>query len=188
VVGTLWIAALLAIAVYVRLTFKIDFTPFVDVLDDIQKNVPANRIDEVVREAKNGTIHWRKMDRTSVGSPRTEARLLQLHDSIYYFALTFGQPPANIGEMSRLLTNPQMSPNEKALYQGFIRDCQIVNLATDSYILNCDGWVSPLPSELQQLVNAFDSDSVKFYSVQDHVILFVPRSVSGKPLVTNATD
>ena len=188
VVGALWLAMVLAIAVYVRLTFKIDVTPFAQLLNDIQRWVPTSRIDGLVREAKDGPIHWRKMDRTAVGSPKAEARLLQLHDSIYYFSLTFGQPPANIGEMSRLLTIPQMSPNETALYQGFIRDCQIENVGTDSYILNCDGWDSPPPSELQQLVKAFDSETMKFYSVQDHVILFVPPAVSGKALVTKAPD
>jgi hypothetical protein len=184
VIGILsWLAMVLAIAIYVRLTFKIDVTPFAQLLNDIDRWVPTSRIDGLVREAQDGTIHWRKMDRTSVGSPKTEARLLQLHDSIYYFSLTFRQPPADIGEMSRLLTIPQMSPNEKALYQGFIRDCQIVNLRTDSYILNCDGWVPP-PSEIQQLVKAFDSETEKFYSIQDHVIFFVPPPVSGKPTLT----
>jgi len=48
------VVALLAIAVYVKLTFNVDVTPFTQVLNDIQKYVPANRIDALVREARGG--------------------------------------------------------------------------------------------------------------------------------------
>ncbi|MGA7839951.1 MAG: hypothetical protein WCA34_03485, partial [Candidatus Acidiferrales bacterium] len=163
------VVLLLAFSLHVKLTFRVEVTPFAQALKQIQYAIPVGKIDELYRTVTAGEVQWRKVDRGSAGSPKKEARLMQLHDGMYYFSLTFGHPPASIGEMSRFLTTPQVSQDQNDLYTGLIRDCQILNLRSDSYILNCDGWVSPSPSEFQQLAKVFDSETEKFYSVQDHV-------------------
>jgi hypothetical protein len=185
VIGVLSVFVLiLAFAVYVKLTFQINLTPLTQALREVQRSLPAGKIDTLDQAARAGTLSWRKVDYRSVGLPREEAKLLELRHAIDYFTQSFGQPPVSVEDLSRFLTLPQVSSNQKRLYQELIRSCQVSSLQNESYILNCDGWVLPSPSEIQELVKTFQVDTERFYVLPaGHVILFVPPPVTGKPFL-----
>src|SRR4029077_242714 len=147
-------------------------------------NAIAQEVKPLTDKARAGAFPWRKVDHTSVGSPQSEASLLQLRNGIDFFANAFGHPPAEAQDLARMSTLPKMSSNQKHLYQSLANDCQILTLQRNSYILNCDHWNSPPRPQIDDLVRSFDPETEKFYSLQDHEVLYFPPAISGKRLAS----
>jgi hypothetical protein len=187
IVGTsLTFVALLALVLYVKLTFKINFKPLTEA-EKAQFTLIGKQIERLAQSARTGEIPWRRLDFSSVGSPEREAQLLQLRRAIDVYSLSHSQPAVRIEGMSSWLRAPQKYAYQKRVYEA-LRECQILNLQVDSYILNCDGWVAPASPQLPELVGTFDRETEKFYLIEGHTILFVPPPVSGKPFQPQATD
>src|SRR4029077_20211529 len=163
---------------YVLKTFNLRLPP----LSAAEKTI-ADEVGTLDQGMRDGTIAWRKADYTSVGFPDQEAKLLHLRSGIDFFTGSFGHAPSDIKDLARLSTVPGLSSNQKRLYGSLVRDCQILTMQTDSYILNCDGWSPPSSLQIEQWTRTVDRETEKFFVMQGHVILFVPPPVSGKPLV-----
>jgi len=174
------VLAYLAMWWYVSATFELRIFPL-SAEDRARINLVAEELSKLAQGVSNGTTPWRQVDRSSVGFPLQEANLVQLRNGIDFFAGSFGRQPSDASELPRLLTLPGMGWSQKHLYQTLAKECQILTLQPDSYILNCDGWNAPPWSHIGDLVRTFNREKEKFYAVQGHVILFVPSPVSGKP-------
>ncbi len=138
--------------------------------------------EEFHKEMSAGKMPWRKADYSSVGFPEKEAKLRELRTAIELSQIRFGRLPNNPAELLDMIKVSEIRSDEKREYAELARECQIVVLAPDSYILNCNGWKLPNKAELSRLVESFDPDTEKFYLVQRHVILYAPSFVHGQPL------
>jgi hypothetical protein len=151
--------------------FRIKFPPL------MSENSPAHEIAKSVgatsQGVMKGTVPWRKVDTSSIGFPEKEARLLTLKSDVDVFILTFGHRPSHIGEISHLSETPH---SDKRLR----KECEIVNLEADSYILDCDSFSSISETEMMGLLKSFDKETERFYEVRGHIVLYAPPFTLGK--------
>ncbi len=141
-------------------------------------------LDETLAGMKAGEIPWRKIDYSSVGFPGKEAELLELRREVDGFNLKFGRLPISPSELLELLKAvPSARRYREKDFRRFARDCQMVLLGADSYILNCDGWQPGDRTDLERLVATFQPHTERFYLVGKNLVLFVPPFVKGRPLV-----
>src|ERR1700738_1105377 len=162
--------AYLGTSLYIQKTFRLRIS--IPVITEKASPI-ASEINKLAKGARDGAVPWRAVDHSSVGHPQQEAKLLELRSGIDFFSGTFGRLPTDINEMSRLPVRPANK------YEDLIKDCQILTLGPESYIVNCDRWSSPPPSQMGALVRTFGAETERFYVRQDHVILYVPHPVSG---------
>ena len=161
-------------------TFKLKFSP-ATASEQAPIGQISRNLDELNKGIANGTVPWRKIDRSSVGFPEKEARLLILRSDVDFFSVKFGHHPFHIGELTQLTELPDFSADQGKAIQNLRKDCEIVNLETDSYILSCDAFSSLPLTEKNDLLKSFDRETEKFYNAGGRVILYVPPPISGKP-------
>ena len=143
----------------------------------------GQEVEEVGKGMKAGQVPWRKIDYASVGLPDKEAKLLRLREAVNAFQLKFNRlpdSPSELWELSRAVPGAEYRQKE---LRRLGRDCGLVSVTADSYILNCDQWSPPDRVALDRLVGTFQSDTERFYLVESHLILFVPSFVHERPLV-----
>jgi hypothetical protein len=135
----------------------------------------GKQVDWVRKIASNGAVPSRKVNHSSIGSPLTEAKLLEIRrDSIGYESV-YHRLPVNFAEIESV----GLPSNWKESLREFQPGCQILSLASDSQILNCDGWTRPSPADLTGLVHSFDPMTERFYKIDGHVLLYVPPLTKG---------
>jgi len=152
-------------------------------MDEISKH-----LDKLSQGIRNGTVPWRKIDRSSVGFPEKEARLLMLRSEVDFFTVKFGHHPSQIGDLTRVADLPDFPANQAKVIKSLRKNCEIVNLEPDSYILGCDAFSSLSPSVKDELLKSFDRENEKFYDAHGHVILYVPPPISGKPPTSGTSN
>jgi hypothetical protein len=171
---------------YVR-TFKLRFTPTTPAeqarMDELSKN-----LDNLSQGIRNGTVPWRKIDRSSVGFPEKEAKLLMLRSEVDFFTVKFGHHPSQIGDLTRLDDLPDFCANHAKVIKSLRNKCEIVNLEPDSYILGCDAFSSLSPTVKDELLKSFDRGNEKFYDAQGHVILYDPPPITGRPPTSGTSN
>jgi hypothetical protein len=165
------VCAYLGLSYYVQKTFKLRIS--VPAITE-KGRVIGDEAKKLGDEVRHGHVPRRPLDHKSVGFPRQEARLLQLQNSITLFSASYGHLPTDVGQLSSL----SVPPADKRSFDSLIKDCQILGLEPDSYILNCDGWTPPPASQITELVQTFDGEIERFYVREGHVLLFVPPSTS----------
>ncbi len=165
---------------YTVRTFKLKFSPSTASEKSRMAKIVKN-IDELSQGVSKGTVSWRKIDRSSIGFPETEARLLMLRSEVDFFIATFGHQPSDIAELGRLSELPDYRSERGRSLQNLRRDCEIVNLEPDSYILSCDTFSSLSAAEKKELLKSFDRETERFYQARSHIILYVPPPKLGKP-------
>jgi len=140
----------------------------------IEASGVARTIDTLSQSIKEGKLPSMKEDFTSVGSPREEAKLIELRRFLQVFEAGFGRPPQNASELSSLATRSALSPEQRILAKRYASDCEIFTFPEHSYLLNCDNWQPTDIKDLQALVERFDTTTEKFYAVQKHIFLYSP--------------
>ena len=165
---------------YVLKTFRLKFSrssaPEQSLMNDISKS-----LDDYTQAIHNGSVSWRNLDRSSIGFPDKEARLVKFRSEVDFFFVSFGHHPSQIGELARLTELPDFPADQRKLVQGLRSECEIINLGIDSYILSCDAFSSLSTTEKEDSVKSFDRGTEKFYNVRGRLILYVPPPTSGKP-------
>ena len=138
-------------------------------------------LDKLSQGIRNGSIPWRKIDRSSVGFPEKEARLLMLRSEVDFFTVKFGHQPSQIGDLTKLADLPDFPADQAKAIKSLRKNCEIVSMEPDSYILSCDGFSSLSPTVRDELLKSFDRENEKFYDAQGLVILYGPPPITGKP-------
>ena len=150
------------------------------VLEKTAEAITEN-LKEATKQVPPGSAPWRKVDHNSIGFPSSEAELLELEGFVGVFEVSQRSLPAHSADLLALERVAPRPPRVQARLNKLVKDCQLISLAEDSYILNCDGWTPPSGEALKPLVNAFDSETERFYNLQGHVILYVPPFVKARP-------
>src|SRR5208282_2591090 len=94
-----------ALGAYTLRTFKLKFSP-TSASEQARMGEISKKLDELSQGVRNGTIPWRKIDRSSVGFPEKEARLLMLWSEVDFFTVKFGHQPSQIGDLTELAELP----------------------------------------------------------------------------------
>lgn len=175
------------LAAYSLRTFKLKFSP-TSTSEQARMGEISKTLDKLSQGIRNGTVPWRKIDRSSVGFPEKEARLLKLRFDIDIFFIKFGHHPPQIGDLTWLADLPDFPANQAKVIESLRKDFEIVNLEPDSYILDCDAFSSLSPTVKDELLKSFDRENEKFYDAHGHVILYVPPPISGKPLTSGTSN
>jgi len=130
--------------------------------------------EEMRDKAKRGELPWRYTDFRTVGNVEEEGQLLRLLYRVEMFEDVRGALPKSMAELAEHGNVEEESRNE----------CELFLWGHDQVILNCDGWRLPQGDQGKQLVESFTSRTVKFYSLNGHVILYVPPFEKlGKPSI-----
>jgi hypothetical protein len=169
----------LLIGVYTVKTFRLRFSS-PDASEGSRMAEIGKNLNELSRKVEKGDIPWRKIDRSSIGFPESEARLLTLRSAVDFFIGEFGHPPFEIGELDHLSELTGYPLDKLREIQNLPKNCEIVNLKTDSFILDCGAFSSLSTTEIDELLKSFDKETEKFYEVRGQVILYVPPPMRGK--------
>jgi hypothetical protein len=137
--------------------------------------------ETIGQKAKAGGIPWRKVDLSGFDSDPSAKEILETKGAVDEFELRQHRLPANSAE---LLSSLELVERNSGAAERIARDCQVVVLKEDSYILNCDGWSKPEPSQLTQILSSFEEETEKFYRIHDHTLLYEPPLSTGKPPVS----
>src|ERR1700730_18792157 len=154
---------------YYLATFKLRFSPTTPA-EQARMDEFLKTLDKLSQGIRDGTVPWRKADRSSVGFPEKEARLLMLRSDIDFFTVRFGHHPSQIGDLTWLADLPDFPANQAKVIKSLRKICEIVNLEPDSYILDCDAFSSLSPTVKDELLKSFDRENEKFYDARGHVI------------------
>jgi hypothetical protein len=141
----------------------------------------ASEIKPIETGLRGGSIPWRISDYSSVGFPKQEAQLIEMRRAVDFFHVKYGRLPEIPDDFLRLTTIPGIPSTNKNAFKEIANDCSILVLGEDSYILNCDGWKPWAPGEARKHAQNYDNRTEKFYTADNHVILFVPASITGTP-------
>lgn len=136
-------------------------------------NEVAKKLDALTDQLKNRKLPLRTEDLSSVGSVSEEDRLIDLSRLLQFYETGFG-PPKGIKDFDRLLENKGLSARERKTVVKDVQECRIFVFPMDSYLLNCDGWLSSTVNDVQDLISHFDVTTTKFYNIDHHVFLYAP--------------
>jgi hypothetical protein len=148
---------------------------------DARPTETAKVIDSLGQKIHEGELPSIKEDFSTVGSPTKEALLLELRRFMQVFEAGFRRPSKDSAELGRLITEGSLSKQQKSVIRREIRQCQIFTLPENSYLLNCDGWGSTDPENVNRLVQKLDKQSERFYINDGHVFLYSPPLTSPSP-------
>ncbi len=93
------------------------------------------------------------------------------------YEISFGKTLTQSSDLQRMKLS---KPEEQRAVAEVVGECEILESVSDSYLLNCDGW-RPSQAQLRDTVNQFDTQTVKFYVLDGHVVLYAPPFVRNEP-------
>ena len=141
----------------------------------------VNEIKLIDTGLRTGLIPWRISNYSTIGFPKQEAQLIEMRRAVDFFQVKYRRLPEIPDDFLRLTTIPGIPSTNKNEFKKIANDCSILVLGEDSYILNCDGWKPWDPDEARNHVQNYDNRTEKFYTVDKHLILFVPVRITGTP-------
>lgn len=182
-IGACAVIVALDIVSFWKSPFPIRFSK--DELDGLSKI--SEYVESIRQEQAAGRLPWRLADYSTVGFPEKEAKLQRLRNEVTFFEITFRRPPTTLWELTALFQAwPALRSAREKDYIEFARECEIFSSAfDDAYVLNCDGWRPGGLGSVNKLMRTFEPDTEKFYSVNGHVLLYVPAWVHGRPMPSN---
>lgn len=129
------------------------------------------QLKELTKLASDGGLPTRKFDSSSVGSQLAESEELDLRRDVTVFESSQKRLPVNLQDLQNGVKLPGTWAEKLSKYA---KECRIIVLRQESYILNCDGWTPANTEDLSSAVRSFDSQTGRFYRVQNHVLLYSP--------------
>jgi len=139
--------------------------------------------DQIIRSAgpasqKESKLPLRKVEPRSVGSPETEAELLEFRHWVQTYELRFRKLPERSSDLQRLSKEHSLKAAEEISIENFAHKCQItIAYGTHSYLLNCDG--AQLRDEnTQRAIQTLDHETESFCVSGAHLFLYVPPTAT----------
>jgi hypothetical protein len=163
------ISGIVMLTIYELATFRIRLTPITE--EDTKPFSAIGKLLETTERRPN-----REVDDTSVGFPDREQRLRVIGQLVHVFEIRFGHLPESLEDLIAIPTSGPKQQRAKDEIKSAVAGCQLFHLSVNSYLLNCDGW-NPDERSLLQLEKTSDRQKVRFYSVDQHVVLSVPPPV-----------
>jgi hypothetical protein len=136
------------------------------------------------QQAKAKHYLGRREDLSSVGLKDKEDQLLEFRHWVEVFQLTSGQAPEKSSDLQNLTSIETLSPRQKKEIGRLAQRCFIKQIQGESYLLNCDGWRPQQAGDEDRLVSGLDSDTERFYILNDHLFVYAPpieRASSANP-------
>jgi hypothetical protein len=124
---------------------------------------------------RDKALPMRKFDPSSIGFKPVESEELDLRRDVNIFESSQKRLPVDFKDLQNGVKLPGTWAEKLTRYA---KECGIVILNHESYILNCDGWMPANAEELNSLVHSFDSRTGRFYEVQNHVLLYSPPPIT----------
>ena len=140
-------------------------------------HILAKQIESFQEELQHGQIPGIREDFQSVGFPQRETELLRFRHWMQVYEISFGKTLTQSSDLQRMKLS---KPEEQRAVAEVVGECEILESVSDSYLLNCDGW-RPSQAQLRDTVNQFDTQTVKFYVLDGHVVLYAPPFVRNEP-------
>ena len=140
-----------------------------------QVQAVQSQLKELTKLSRGNILSMRKFDSSSVGSKSTESEELELRRDINIFESSQRRLPVDFQDLQNGVKLPGSWLGKLNKYA---KECRILVLSHESYILNCDGW-RPNIDELNSAVHSFDGETGRFYKVQNHVLLYSPPPTTG---------
>lgn len=165
----LGLVSLLIAGVYTYSGWRIETAHFGRTPNDVQRL--GRTIDNLATQGRQGILPSRKVDYTSLGFKVKESDLLWLRRAISIFEASRHRVPERLDELTQL----SYPVGEKDILQRLVMDCQMIVFEQDSYLLNCDHWTKPvIDGDFSALLSSFDTETERFYRVQEHLLLYIP--------------
>lgn len=141
-----------------------------------------SQLKEITRLARDSGLPMRKIDTSSVGSKSVESEELDLRRDVNVFESSERRLPVDLQDLQ---SHVKLPGTWEEKLNKYAEECRIIVLHQESYILNCNRWSPGRAEDLNSVVHSFDSQTGRFYKVQNHVLLYSPPPTTATPSFAN---